>query len=78
MADPIPFGLNSTQAGQLIRLQRRPVEAKWRNPTLRKLVDAGFASCRPLARPSGAPSQYREWAITDHGREAVAILKEVG
>lgn len=77
MAEPIPFGLNSTQAGQLVRLQRRPIEAPNSNSTLRHLHRAGFASCRPLSRPSGTPSQYREWAITDHGREALEILKEV-
>lgn len=77
MADQVPFGLTSTAVGQLIQLQRRPVEARAGNGTLRLLQRAGFATCRPLVRPSGSPSKYREWAITDNGREAVAILKEL-
>lgn len=77
MPKPVPFGLSAPAVGQLIRLQRRPIEAVFGNGVLSQLHRAGFATCRPLVRPSGSPSRYREWSITDDGRTAVEILKEI-
>lgn len=77
MADPAPFGLTSTAVSHLIQLQRRPLETASEHQAMRQLYRAGFVSCAPLVRPSGKPTRYREWAITDDGRMAIDILKEL-
>lgn len=77
MSDQVPFGLSRNAVAQLITLQRRPIETPSDNQVLRQLYSAGFVSCAPLLRPSGKPTRYREWAITDDGRMAIDILKEL-
>jgi len=66
-------GLSSPAREQLIRLRRRPEERPATNAVLRNLQRVGFVVGRPLMRPSGKPSRYREWSITDHGLEALGV-----
>ena len=54
---------------QLIRLRRRPEERPYSNPLLHSMQRDGLVVGRPLLRPSGKPSRYREWSITELGLE---------
>lgn len=66
-------GLSPAAREQLIRLRRRPEEKPATNAMLIQLQRTGHVVARPLVRPSGAPSRYREWSITDHGRDALKV-----
>ncbi len=59
--------LPSAAREQLIRLRRRPEERPHSNPLLHSMQRDGLVVGRPLLRPSGKPSRYREWSITDLG-----------
>jgi len=54
---------------QLVRLSRAPIERPAGSPTFHALQRDGLAVGRPLTRPSGKPSRYREWSITQAGLE---------
>ncbi|KQX19364.1 MULTISPECIES: hypothetical protein [unclassified Sphingomonas] len=66
--------LSRAERDHLVRIRRQPQEAGWRNPQLNRLRRDGLVDCTPLTRPSGAISKYREWSITDAGREALEKL----
>jgi hypothetical protein len=61
-------GLNDYARVQLASLRRRPRELTAENQVMNDLRVFGFATAKPLLRPSGKPSRYREWSITDAGR----------
>jgi hypothetical protein len=63
--------LSRAEREQLLRLRRQPHEASWLNPSLNRLRRDGLVASTPLIRPSGAMSKYREWSITDAGRQAL-------
>ncbi len=58
---------------QLIRLRRRPEERPYSNALLIDLQRAGLVVGRPLLRPSGKPSRYREWSITEQGLALLGV-----
>jgi hypothetical protein len=68
---PMPE-LTSAQREQLIWLRRCP-EEKPASSKLRDLYRHGLVDAVPLLRPSGKPSRYREWSITDRGREILKV-----
>jgi hypothetical protein len=58
---------------QLQSLRRRPRELNADNAVMNELKVAGLVTAAPLIRPSGKPSRYREWSLTERGR---ALLGE--
>lgn len=62
-------GLRHGDRDRLLRLRRRPVEARWNSGPFCRLQAEGLAQGAPLARPSGMVSLYREWTITPLGIE---------
>jgi hypothetical protein len=67
--------LSGAAREQLIRLRRRPEEKPATNALLIELQRSGHVVARPLMRPSGAPSRYREWSITPHGLQALQVAR---
>ncbi|MFZ5704944.1 MAG: hypothetical protein ACOY5R_06715 [Pseudomonadota bacterium] len=65
--------LSRAERDMLVRVRRQPQEAGWRSPRFNRLRRAGLVECKPLMRPSGAMSKYREWSIT---RLGLKVLEE--